>query len=63
MPITAEGESKLRITDFSRAAAVSNITDADSIDAGLFDTVYAYHAQNSRGTGGIPQYLQYHSKR
>jgi hypothetical protein len=33
---------KLWITGYSRAGAVSNITDADMTDAGLFDAIYAY---------------------
>lgn len=37
-----QGDKKLWITGFSRAAAVSNLTAADVIESGEFEDVYAY---------------------
>lgn len=37
-----QGEKKLWITGFSRAAAVSNLTAADMIENGEFEDIYAY---------------------
>lgn len=46
----AEGDVKLWIAGYSRAAAVSNITAADCTDCGLFTDVYAYTFATPRTT-------------
>ena len=45
-----EGELRLWITGYSRAAAVANITAADATDSGLFKAVYGYTIGTPRTT-------------
>ena len=45
-----EGELRLWITGYSRAAAVANITAADATDSGLFAAVYGYTIGTPRTT-------------
>lgn len=45
-----EGELRLWITGYSRAAAVANIAAADATDSGLFEAVYGYTIGTPRTT-------------